>query len=171
MRIYITGPSWSGKSTLARELWLRFDTPVIHLDNMLWKEDLVENEDYWKLQLQAVAGKNWIIEGSSVSILKLMRDRVDIIIILNYQPMGNMIRILGRFLKGLWWEKQIGFDSRKSHRFPLELLFKTTTWQRRQLRRIRANIIECSFWDKVIEIHSIENALGRVIATIGGVMK
>ncbi len=62
MRIYITGPGGSGKSTLASKLGEKYKIPIVHLDELLWNADGTENKNYKKLQLEAIAKKDWIIE-------------------------------------------------------------------------------------------------------------
>lgn len=166
MRIYITGPAWSGKSTLAQHLGTHYDIPIVHLDELMWEPGLVENEDYRALQSQEISKDSWIIEWSSVSILKLMIHRVDKIIILNTPPIGNILRIIMRFLQSFSWEKRVGFNSTKTQSFPFKLLLKTTTWHKKQLPRIRANIEEYSLWEMVLEVHSIKNVFDTIVTII-----
>ena len=167
MRIYITGPSWSGKSTLAERLGAHFRIPVIHLDELLYEEGFVENEDYWALQVEVIRKNEWIIEGASVSILKIMQHRIDRVIILNYPPIGNVIRVLFRFFEWLLWKRRVGWNTEKnSNRLWWRFLVKTTNWRTRQLPRIRINIMECSLQDKLIEIDSIKNAFEQSIANL-----
>lgn len=166
MRIYITGPAGSGKSTLAQQLWTHYDIPVVHLDELMWKPGLMESEEYRILQAQEISKDVWIIEWSSVSILRLMAHRVDRVIILNTPPIGNMLRIIMRFLKSFLWEKRVGFNSTETQSFPFKLLLKTAIWRKKQLPRIRFNIQECSLWERVLEVHSIENVFEKIVTMI-----
>lgn len=166
MRIYIIGPGWSGKSTLAYHLGAYLNTPVTHMDNLQWEEWWVESKNYKALQIAAVAGDKWIIEGSSPSIIKIMNDRVDMVIILNNPPMGNIIRVIKRYLKGIFLkEKRIGWSWPMSdvNEIHWDFLFKTLRWRSRQLPRIRENIRNCSLENRVVEIQSPKRVLEKVI--------
>ncbi|NDK19707.1 hypothetical protein GW819_02625 [Candidatus Gracilibacteria bacterium] len=164
MRIYIVGPGGSGKSTLAKRLGSHFNIPVIHLDELQWKPEWIENKEYRNLQNQAILQDNWIIEGSSVSILKTMKDCVDVVIILNHSPVGNIFRIFKRYLKGIFFqEKRIGWAMENIHGLRADFLFNTLRWGTRQLPRIRANIKEYSLEGKVIELQSLENIFERIV--------
>ncbi len=165
MRIYITGPAWSGKSTLAERLGKYFHIPVIHLDELQWQTWWMENENYRAEQTLIVAKDDWIIEWSSVSVLKTLQHQVDNIIILNYSPIGNIMRILKRFFLWFLWKKRIGWNGGKNMSWlKWSFLIKTANWQKRQLPRIRANVMECSLESKLIEIDSIENVFEKVIS-------
>lgn len=164
MRIYIVWPGWSGKSTLAKQLWSYFNIPIIHLDELQWKPGWIENKEYRNLQNKAIAQDNWIIEGSSVSIIKTMKDRVDVVIVLNHPPIGNIFRILKRYLKWIFFqEKRIGWAMENIHELRTDFLFNTLRWRTRQFPRIRANIEEYSLEGKVMEIQSLENIFERIV--------
>jgi len=120
----------------------------------------MENKEYRNLQSQAISQDNWIIEGSSVSILKAMKDCVDVVIILNYLPLGNIFRILKRYFKSIFFqEKRIGWKVENTQELQFDFLFNTFRWRTRQLLRIRTNITECSLENKVIEIYSPKDAV------------
>jgi len=164
MRIYITGPAWAGKSTLARALGDYYKIPVFHLDELLYDAGFIENDRYRTLRTEIIAQDEWIIEGASVSILKSMQDRVDKIITLNYSPIGNIVRIFSRFFEGLFWKKRIGWNGEKnSNKFSWKLLVKSLNWRARQLPRIRLNIKKCSLERKTIEMRSIKNVFENVV--------
>ncbi|MDD2917120.1 MAG: hypothetical protein PHH70_04725 [Candidatus Gracilibacteria bacterium] len=164
MRIYITGPGGAGKSTLAKQLGAHYSIPVTHLDELQWGIDMVEKEEYRALRAAIIAEENWIIEGSSPSVLKAMKDCVDVVIVLNYSPIGNIFRILKRHVKSVFFgEKRIGWSLDGVHELRLGFLFKTLRWRTRQLPRIRQNIMECALEGKVIEIDSIEGVFEKVV--------
>lgn len=171
MRIYIVGPGWSGKSTLAKKLSDHYNIPVVHLDRLLWKEWWIANDDYRTLQAEAIAQNDWIIEWDSCSILKLMQHRVDLVVLLNHSPLGNVGRIIKRFLKWLFLkEKRIGLAIKNANRLHFGFLRTTAKWRTRQLPRIRANIAEYSLEDKVIEIKSLKNVFETVVFKIENII-
>ena len=66
MLIAIFGESCSGKSTLARALGAKLGLPVIHLDQLWWKEGWVESDrQTFDDRLAALVEENrWIIDGN-----------------------------------------------------------------------------------------------------------
>ena len=164
MRIYITGPAWSGKSTLARALGDYYKIPVFHLDELLYDAGFIENNHYRTRQAEIIAQDEWILEGASVSILNSMQYSVDRVIILNYSRIGNIIRIFSRFFEWLFGKKRIGWNGEKnSNKFSWKLLIKSANWRSRQLPRIRTNIKENSLERKTIEIRSIKNVFENTV--------
>lgn len=165
MRIYITGPAGSGKSTIAKQLWEYYSLPVTHLDTLLWKENWIENPDYKELQGEVLKKESWIIEWPSCSIIKSM-DMVDAIIILNTGYIGNMGRILKRtLLHRFWKEKRIGIKI--TERWNMSLFLKTLTWRKRQLPRILKNIELHGLQEKTCVIHTSKNMFQEVQRFLG----
>ncbi|MFO6447257.1 AAA family ATPase [Erythrobacter sp. NE805] len=99
-RVMIIGPCGSGKSTLARGLAPRLGLPLIHMDQLGWKEGWVETED---AELGArlgelVAQDRWLIEGHYGSLLAPRLARADTVIYLDFP-----IRLcLWRLAKRVW---------------------------------------------------------------------
>lgn len=167
MRIYITGPGWSGKSTLATRLGTHLNIPVVHMDELQWEKWWVKNKNYKELQAVAVANDAWIIDGCSVSILKTMKDRVDVVVLLNHPPISNVVRVIKRYLRGKFLkEKRIGWSMPDVNEIHLDFLLNTLRWRKRQLPRIRENIKNCSLSSKIIEMKSPENMFEKVILKI-----
>jgi hypothetical protein len=129
----------------------------------------MERKNYKALQIAAVAENKWIIEGSSPSVLKTMDDRVDWVIILNLPPMGNIMRITKRYLKGKFLkETRIGWSGSMSevNEIHLDFLYKTLRWRSRQLPRIRENIRNAAMEGRMIEIHSLKNMFDDILHRI-----
>jgi adenylate kinase family enzyme len=147
MKIYITWPAWSWKSTLAQKLGSHYAIPVIHLDTLLYWDTWIENENYHILQEEAIRQPEWIIEGSSCSIIKKMPD-IDQIIILDTPAMSNVFRILQRYYQ----KKRVGIHL--PNRFSSLLLFKTLIWRKRQFPRIVKNIQWMDYCKKLTIFHS-----------------
>jgi hypothetical protein len=129
----------------------------------------MERKNYKALQIAAVAENKWIIEGSSPSVLKTMDDRVDWVIILNLPPMGNIMRIIKRYLKGKFLkETRIGWSGSMSevNEIHLDFLYKTLRWRSRQLPRIRENIRNAAMEGRMIEIHSLKNMFDDILHRI-----
>ena len=74
-RILIIGCSGSGKSTLARALGEKLDIPVVHLDQLWWKEgwENVTREEFDSRLAMAMNGDQWIIDGNYSRTIGLIR--------------------------------------------------------------------------------------------------
>lgn len=159
MKIYITGPAGSWKSTLARKLGEHFEVPTIHLDELLWNNDWTENEDYGKLQKEAIAKPDWIIEWPSCSIVKSMSE-VDRIVILDYPPLGNIWRILLRRLKSTFGKERIGVVL--PDKLTMDFIHRTFVWRKRQLPRLMENIRSSGLSDRVLILESPNTSFQKV---------
>ena len=64
-RIIILGCPGSGKSTLARDLQIKTGLPLLHLDNLWWKEDKthISREEFDQKLAEIMRGEKWIIDG------------------------------------------------------------------------------------------------------------
>ncbi len=85
-RIAIIGISAVGKSTLARQLSLKFDLPFLHMDQLWWKP-------YWEETKEAAVAEklsaelkkeSWIIEGYIEPHSAERLRRADIVLYLDY---------------------------------------------------------------------------------------
>lgn len=163
MKIYITGPGWSWKSTIAKKLSEHFGIPVTHLDELLWNPDWTENENYGKLQKEAITGPDWIIEWPSCSIVKSMPS-VDKIIILDYPPLGNVWRILLRRLKSALGKRRAG--AILPDRLNSDFIHRTFIWRKRQLPRLMENIKFSGLANRVVILNSSNTSLQETILSL-----
>ena len=102
-RILIIGCSCSGKSTLARAMGEKTGLPVIHLDQLWWREGWVNvTREEFDRQLEAVLSRNqWIIDGNYSRTMDQRIARCDSLIYLNFSRWaclrGMLQRVLGRY--------------------------------------------------------------------------
>jgi adenylate kinase family enzyme len=103
-KIHIIGSVGSGKTTLARNLSLRYGIPHYELDNVVWKrhksEDIRRTDEERDEYLDNIIRSNrWIIEGAHSHdwILKSFQN-AELIIFLDTPYALRIIRIIRRFI-------------------------------------------------------------------------
>ena len=104
-RILIIGCSGSGKSTLARALGEKLGLPVVHLDQLWWKEGWqnVTREELDSRLAMALNMERWIIVGNYSRTMEMRLGKCDTIIYLDFGRMaclwGMCQRVLGSYGK------------------------------------------------------------------------
>lgn len=104
-RILIIGCSGSGKSTLARILKDRLGLPVIHLDQLWWKNGWtnVTVEEFDSRLAMALNMDRWIIDGNYSRTLPQRLEKCDTIIYLDFNRweclLGMFQRVFGNYGK------------------------------------------------------------------------
>lgn len=100
-RIAIVGCCGAGKSTLAKELGLKLNLPVIHLDAYYWQPGWIETptEDWIAKQKLLIKKERWIIEGNYLETMDIRALAADTIIFLDFPRIICLWRILRRYLK------------------------------------------------------------------------
>ena len=85
-RIIIIGCSGAGKSTLARALKEKLGLPVVHLDQLWWKEGWqnVSREEFDAQLDMALAMDRWIIDGNYSRTMEARLQKCDTIIYLDF---------------------------------------------------------------------------------------
>ena len=104
-RILIIGCSGSGKSTLARALGEKLELPVVHLDQLWWKEgwENVTREEFDSRLALALNMDRWIIDGNYSRTMETRLQKCDTIIYLDFNRweclLGMFQRVLGSYGK------------------------------------------------------------------------
>ena len=97
-RVMIIGQPGSGKSTFARALGERTGLPVVHIDQIHWKEGWVERDqdEKTKMCLEAHARDEWIFEGGHSITWPDRLGRCDTLIWLDYPFLNRCWRLIKR---------------------------------------------------------------------------
>ena len=85
-RILIIGCSGSGKSRLARRLGQKLGLPVVHLDQLWWKENWqnVTVEEFDSRLAMALEMDRWIIDGNYSRTMEARLSKCDTVIYLDF---------------------------------------------------------------------------------------
>lgn len=103
MKIDIIGSVASGKTTLAREISLKYHVPHWEKDNIVWertadgdKKRTPEERD--ALFQQIITSDNWIVEGTPRKTLRESFEFCDYIIVLDERTVTRLARVLKRWI-------------------------------------------------------------------------
>ena len=100
-RILIIGCSGSGKSRLARALGQKQGLPVIHLDQLWWKENWqnVTKEEFDSRLAMALNMDRWIIDGNYSRTMEARLSRCDTVIYLDFSRWACLLGMCQRILR------------------------------------------------------------------------
>ncbi len=104
-RILIIGCSCSGKSTLARAMGDKLGLPVVHLDQLWWREGWVNTtrEEFDNCLERELEKDRWIIDGNYSRTMDKRIARCDTVIYLDFSRwvclLGMLQRVLGSYGK------------------------------------------------------------------------
>ena len=100
-RILIIGSGGAGKSTFARDLGAILGLPVIHLDQLYWREGWQKpSKDEWAITVdRAIAGNEWVMDGNFGGTLPQRIKRADAIILLDISRWICLWRVAKRAVK------------------------------------------------------------------------
>jgi len=152
VRIVIIGSAGSGKTTLAKALGVRLQTPIVELDALNWTagwRPRAEDEPHaFMADVEKAAGaENWVIDGNYRRALPLVLRRATDLIWLDYSRTVVLSRVIRRsfwralFRRELWPGTGNREDFlrwfRKDH--PIRWAWDTFARRRRQYGALFAN--------------------------------
>ncbi|HYI67475.1 MAG TPA: hypothetical protein VEW95_11165 [Candidatus Limnocylindrales bacterium] len=102
-RIYVTGTSCSGKTTLARAISERFGLPHVELDALFWGPSWtpVPDATFRARVAEALAADRWVLDGGYAKLHDLTWARAELVIWLDYPMPVILGRWAGRTLRRL----------------------------------------------------------------------
>lgn len=103
MKIDIIGSVASGKTTLAKEISLKYGVPYYEKDNIVWERTLNGDkkrtpEERDRIFYMIIEKDNWIVEGSPRKNLQESFDTCDYIIVLNVRTYIRLYRVVKRWI-------------------------------------------------------------------------
>ncbi len=101
MRFIVVGTSGSGKSTFAKALASKLQSPWIELDALHWMPNWVERDgsEFRALVARATEGERWVVDGNYSVARDVLWPRATDIVWLNYSRTTVFSRILRRTLR------------------------------------------------------------------------
>ena len=107
-KIIILGCPGSGKSTLASQLAEKTGLPLVHLDQIWWKEDKshISRPEFDQKLEEILKAENWIIDGDYSRTYEVRFKNCDTVIFLDYSKqtcLNGISRRVGTARKDLPW--------------------------------------------------------------------
>jgi adenylate kinase family enzyme len=148
-KIIIVGVSASGKSTFARKLAALSNIPLIFVDELFWKTgwQYIGDDAAMKIISHESSHSSWIIEGYvNDSIKKILLDRADTIIFLNY----SRLRILFHYLKRWWIHRHNPRPELNGNTERLRFKMIRRIWSEQENKSLRALLNQLPYSRKVV---------------------
>jgi len=146
LRIVIVGTSCSGKTTLAKNISKILNFPHFELDVLHWGANWTIKENFENDVLKAVQNHYWVIDGNYRIVRKVIWDKVDTIIWLNYSFPLVFYRALKRTIPRVILKKPIYAGNRETVRTTffssdsiLWWVIKTHKMRKKQYRKLLQN--------------------------------
>lgn len=103
MKIDIIGSVASGKTTLARNISLKYQVPYYEKDNIVWQRTPYGDqkrtpEELDEIFKQILTSNDWIVEGSPRDCLKESFKCCEYIIVINERTLIRLIRVFKRWI-------------------------------------------------------------------------
>ncbi|MCR5166258.1 MAG: DNA topology modulation protein FlaR [Oscillospiraceae bacterium] len=122
MKIDIIGSVASGKTTLAKNISLKYGVPYYEKDNIVWERtangDIRRTPEERDSIFYSIIDKdNWIVEGSPRKNLQESFDACDYIIVLNIRTYIRLYRVFKRWI--MQRSGKIPYNSKPTVRFLL----------------------------------------------------
>ncbi len=98
-RILVTGPTGSGKTTMARQLSERLHLPHGELDALYWGPDWTMQADFLEQVDSRIAQDQWIVEGGYVNATRNAWPKADLVVWLDYPFPVVLWQLAARILR------------------------------------------------------------------------
>ena len=99
-RVMIIGCGGAGKSTMARQLGQITGLPVVHLDQLFWRENWhhVEKSEFDSLLALELEKLQWIVDGNFTRTIPMRLSKCDTVIFLDYPRWQCMLGVAKRII-------------------------------------------------------------------------
>ncbi|MEZ6049349.1 MAG: hypothetical protein R3C11_27975 [Planctomycetaceae bacterium] len=117
-RIFIMGPTGTGKSTLGNRLGVDLDSTHRSLDELYWGPDWIPlpEEEFMTNLSNVLEQDRWILDGNYNQVQPLIFPHATCLIWLNYRFWTNFNQLLKRTVRRIRTQEKLYADNRESYR-------------------------------------------------------
>lgn len=153
-RVILIGCGGAGKSTMARALGEKTGLPVVHLDQIFWRENWqsIPKEEFDRLLQIELEKPRWIIDGDYGRTLPLRLQYCDTVVFLDYPRLECLLGVIKRILTSYGRSRP---DMAPGCRERLDWEFLTWVWNWRKNKR--QNILDALANAKGVRIIILKN--------------
>lgn len=138
-RVMIIGSNGAGKSTFSYELAEKTGLPLVHLDQLYWRNhwEVTPREEFEGAVLTEAQKPCWIIEGNNLRTLEQRLRHADTVFWFEFSPLRCVWNVIKRELK---YHGRVRPDMPDECVSKLDFKFLKTVWKfnRKNRERIRA---------------------------------
>ena len=133
-RVILIGCGGAGKSTMARALGEKTGLPVVHLDQIFWRENWqsISKDEFDCLLQEELEKPQWIIDGDYGRTLSHRLRYCDTVVFLDYPRMECLMGVLKRVLTSYGRTRP---DMATGCKERLDLVFLAWVWNWRKNKR------------------------------------
>lgn len=111
LKVIILGCPGSGKSRFAEKLHMKTELPLIHLDNIWWKQDRthISRNEFDNILDSVIKSDNWIIDGDYSRTYEVRMKACDTIFFLDYSEeecMSGLKKRIGLVRPDIPWVEE-----------------------------------------------------------------
>ena len=135
-RVMIIGSNGAGKSTFSYKLAELTGLPLIHIDQIYWRDcwQVTPSEDFEQAVLSEAQKDRWIIEGNNVRTLKQRLKYADTVLWFEFPPLRCIYNIFKREIK---YRNRVRPDMPDQCVSKLGLKFLKSAWKFNRVNRQR----------------------------------
>jgi len=154
-RVLVMGCSGAGKSTFARRLAHRLAIPVVHLDQLFWREGWKEapKEEFIAAVRAVVHQEAWVMDGNNPSTLAMRLPRAQTIIWLRRSRTACLWRAARR-VAASYGRVRPDMAPGCPERLDLDFLKYIWTFEEKMTPRIKRALVDNAALDRVVTLTS-----------------
>ncbi len=138
-KVIIVGINGAGKSYFSKKLAEKTGLPLVHLDNLYWRDnwEKVSREEFDSLLEKELARDEWIIDGNFQRTMERRMDECNTVFYFDFSTFRGLCGVIGRMIKN---EPRDDIGGNNTNRFNLPFIRDVITFNRNNRKKTYALI-------------------------------